>query len=235
MSEKTSSSGSGRCNDGFTLIELLVVVGILALLVALLMPALQSARESARATACRNHLGRLTKAVLLHDLSLRHFPSGGWGDVWLGVAERGSGARQPGGWTFGVLPFFEQVTVLEGVVGVTAGDTASRYGELVSSPITLFSCPSRQSSAARPLPAGSFRAALDTSVSPSIATRSDYAANAGSSASCPPLEICRAIASDPAVSSKSVQICHATGGGGGNAMTVSISAMFGNGGHGNHA
>jgi hypothetical protein len=121
------------------------------------------------------------------------------------------------------------------VAGVTAGDVVARYRALAASPVTLFACPSRRSSSALPLPAGSFRAALDTSVSLSVATRSDYAANAGTSASCPPLTIYRAIASDPAVASKSVQICHATGGGGGNTLTVSISAMFGNGGHGNHS
>jgi prepilin-type N-terminal cleavage/methylation domain-containing protein/prepilin-type processing-associated H-X9-DG protein len=236
MCAKMLSAGSGRRNGGFTLIELLVVVGIVGLLMALLMPAVQSARESARATACRNHVGQLTKAVLAHESSQRHFPSGGWGDAWLAVAERGSDARQPGGWTFGILPFLEQATLMEMVAGVTAGDVVARYRELVASPVTLFACPSRRSSSALPLPAGSFRAALDTSVSLSVATRSDYAANAGTSASCPPLTIYRAIASDPAVASKSVQICHANEGKKeGTTQTVSISAMFGNGGHGNHS
>jgi prepilin-type N-terminal cleavage/methylation domain-containing protein/prepilin-type processing-associated H-X9-DG protein len=235
MSAEMPSSGSARRNGGFTLIELLVVICIIALIVALIIPAVQSARESARVTACRNHLGQLTKAVLLHESSLRYFPSAGWGDAWLGVAERGSDARQPGGWTFGTLPFLEQATLMELVAGVTAGDVVARYRELAASPVTLFACPSRRSSSALPLPAGSFLAALDTPVSLSVATRSDYAANAGTSASCPPLNIYRAIASDPAVASKSVQICHATAGGDGNTITVSISAMFGNGGHGNHS
>lgn len=235
MSAETQGTIRRRRVGGFTMVELLVVVGIVASLLALLMPAVQSAREAARATVCRNHLGQLTKAVLHHESSLRHFPSGGWGDVWLGVAERGSGARQPGGWTFSVLPFLEQTSLMERVAGVTTGDAVSRYRELAATPVALFACPSRRSSAALAIAAGSFRAALDTSVTLTIATRSDYAANAGTSASCPPLEIYRAVASDPAVASKSVQICHTTGGGGGNTMTVSMTAMFGNGGHGNHA
>lgn len=235
MSAEMPSSRAGRRNGGFTLIELLVVTGIAASLVTLLIPAVQSARESARAAACRHHVGQLTKAVLIHESLLRHFPSAGWGDVWLGVAERGSGLRQPGGWTFSSLPFLEQASLLERVAGATTGDVVARYRDLAALPVPLFACPSRRSSSALPLPTGSFRAALDASVSLPVATRSDYAANGGTSASCPPLEIYRAIASDPAVASKSVQICHVTGGGGGNTLTVSISAMFGNGGHGNHS
>jgi prepilin-type N-terminal cleavage/methylation domain-containing protein len=64
MSAEMPSSGSARRNGGFTLIELLIVICIIALIVALIIPAVQSVRESARATACRNHLGQLTKAVL---------------------------------------------------------------------------------------------------------------------------------------------------------------------------
>jgi prepilin-type processing-associated H-X9-DG protein len=234
MSAQMLKTDRRHRNGAYTLIELLVVVGIVASLVALLMPAVQSAREAARATACRNHLGQLTKAMLHHESSLRHFASGGWGDGWLGVAERGSGVRQPGGWTFGILPFLEECALVETVAGVTSGDAVARYRILTATPVSLFACPSRRPSSALPVAASSFRAALDAPVSLAVATRSDYAANAGTSSSCPPLEIYRAVASDPAVASKSVQICHATGGGGGNTVTVSISAMFGNGGHGNH-
>lgn len=221
-------------DGGFTVVELLIVVGIVAVLVALLVPAVQLAREAARATACRHHLGQLSKAAQHHESSLRHLPSGGWSDGWLGVADRGSGVRQPGGWTFSILPFVGQSDLMKRVTDVTSGDAAARYRELAESPVSVFACPSRRSSTALPLAAGSFLVALDTEVSLTRATRSDYAANAGTSASCPPLEIYRAIAADPAVSGKEVQICHVTGGGGGNTLTVSISAMFGNGGHGNH-
>lgn len=231
---RTVSRGLSRFRRGFTLAELLVAVGIVGALVALLLPAVQAAREAARTTACRNHVGQLAKAVLHCEASNGHFPSGGWGDSWLGVEARGAGERQPGGWTFGILPFLGQLPLMQRVAGVTAGDAAARYGELVSTPVGTFSCPSRRSAAALPLPAGSYRVAPDTSVALSRATRSDYAANAGTSASCPPLEIYRAIASDPAVAGKSVQVCHATASGNGNTLMVSLSAMFGMGGHGNH-
>ena len=235
MSAVTHDTLRRRRDSGFTMIELLVVVGIISSLIAILMPAVQSAREAARATACRNHVSQLTKAILHHESSLGYFPSGGWGDAWLGVADRGSGVRQPGGWTFCILPFLEQSALMETVAGVTSADAVARYRILTTTPVSLFACPSRRPSSPLPVAASSFRAALDTTVSLTAATRSDYAANAGTSASCPPLEIYRSVASDPAVASKSVQICHTTGGGGGNTLTVSISAMFGNGGHGNHA
>lgn len=231
----TQTSVRSRRGGGFTLIELIIVVGIVSALLAVLLPAVQSARETARATACRNHLAQLTKAVLHHESSMRHLPSGGWGDAWLGVANRGSGVGQPGGWTFSILPFVEQSGLMETVAGATTGDAVALYRALTATPVSLFACPSRRSSSPLPVAAASFLGALDVSVSLPVATRSDYAANGGTSASCPPLEIYRAIASDPAVASKSVQICHTTGGGGGNTLTVSLSAMFGNGGHGNHS
>ena len=235
MFSELPKSERGGSHGAFTLIEVLVVVGIVASLAALLMPALQASREAARATACRNHVGQLSRAILQHEALLRHFPSGGWSDVWLGVAGRGTDARQPGGWTFSVLPFLEQTALAERVADVTAGDVVARYQEFAASPVSLFSCPSRRSSSPLPVATGNLSAALDASVSLPVATRSDYAANAGTSASCPPLQIYRSIASDPAVSGKSIQICHITGGGGKNTLTVSLSAMFGNGGHGNHS
>jgi len=235
MSAYTSPFVRSRLRHGFTLVELLSVIAIIATLVALLLPAVQAAREAARATACRNHVRQLTTAVLNHESNVRHLPSGGWSDVWLGIADRGSGVGQPGGWTFSILPFMEQSALLETVAGATAEDVAARYQSLMSMPVSLFACPSRRSSAPLPMATSGFRAALGATVSPPVATRSDYAANGGTSASCPPLEIYRSIASDPAVADKKVQICHRMGGGDGNTLPVSISAMFGNGGHGNHA
>lgn len=220
---------------GFTLVELLVVMAIISVLVALLLPAIQSVRESARVTTCRNHVGQLAKAMMHFEAAQQKFPSGGWGDVWLGVAERGGGIQQPGGWTFSILPYLDEETVLDKVAGMSSGDAAARYQDLASSPLPVFACPSRRTS--RPLATAgeSYRGAFDSSFSLPVATRSDYAANAGTSASCPPLEIYKSIASDPLVSGKSIQICHQTGGGGGTTLTVSISAMFGPGGHGNHS
>jgi prepilin-type N-terminal cleavage/methylation domain-containing protein len=222
--------------QGFTLVELLVVMAIITVLMAVLLPAIQSARESSRAAACRNHVGQLAKAMLHYEASQQTFPSGGWGDVWLGVAERGGGIKQPGGWTFSILPFLDEEALLGKVMGISAGDAAGRYQDLASTPLPVFACPSRRTAQALTTAGESYRGAVDTSVSLPTAMRSDYAANGGSSGSCPSLEVYRSIASDPLVSSKSISVCHVTGNnGGGNTLSVSISAMFGNGGHGNHS
>ena len=47
----------------FTLIELVIVIVIFAVMAAMLLPALQPAEAQARATACRDNLGQLGKAV----------------------------------------------------------------------------------------------------------------------------------------------------------------------------
>ena len=47
----------------FTLIELVIVIVIFAVMAAMLLPALQPARAQANATACRDNLGQLGKAV----------------------------------------------------------------------------------------------------------------------------------------------------------------------------
>jgi prepilin-type N-terminal cleavage/methylation domain-containing protein len=215
----------------FTLVELLVVIAIIATLVSLLLPAVQSAREAGRMATCRNNVSQLAKAMLQHESSMSTFPSGGWGNLWLGVAERGSEARQPGGWTYGVLPYLEQINLRNSVENATSATCATAYAQLTASPIPVLACPSRRPAQAIPLAASAtFRTACSTSLALTTATRSDYAANSGSAASCPSLAVLKNLVDDG--SGGSITICHQTGGASaGNTMTVSVNALQG---HANH-
>ena len=136
---------------GFTLVELLVVIAIIGILVSLLLPAVQSAREAARRTQCLNNLKQVGLAFMLHEDSLGHFPTGGWGGPWMGEPDRGFSEDQPGGWIFNILPFIEQGTLREMGSGVT---DPSRRAELFiqrdAIPVTTLVCPSRRAAAAWP-------------------------------------------------------------------------------------
>jgi prepilin-type N-terminal cleavage/methylation domain-containing protein len=202
-----------RYRDGFTLIELLVVLGVVSLLAGMLLPAVQSARESARLTSCRNHITQLSKGLITHESLLQYFPSGGWGPQWLGVAERGNDGSQPGGWVFSVLPYIEEKDLRNAVAGVTSASAESAYAKLVSTAIPIFACPTRRT--ARPLYVSSsiprFSVAGDGSVSPAMATRSDYAINSGVTGPCVPVATYKGVFQSLTSSSynaKKVPLCH---------------------------
>ena len=106
--------------------------------------------------------------------------------MWLGDADRGYGADQPGSWCYSILPFIEQKTVYDlpadGQWNVITTQQRAAAAEMAKKALPLFNCPSRRSPAAYPHPrGGEFVAGLmaynadDTQV----AGRCDYAANAG--------------------------------------------------------
>ena len=159
---------------GFTLVELLVVIAIIGVLVALLLPAVQAAREAARRNECANNLKQLALACLLHEEQLGYFPSGGWGNRWLGDSSRGDGENQPGSWLFSVLPFVEASNVRaygSGLAGIDRENAIAAQNQIV---IPFINCPSRRPPIARPTNVDPYNAARLSSI-----VRSDYAANAG--------------------------------------------------------
>ena len=236
-----------RLPAAFTLIELLTVVGIISVLIGLILPAVQSARESSRRTACKNHLAQLAKGMIQHESQHGYFPTGGWSPDWIGTVDRTTDAGQPGGWTFTLLPFIEEVVLQDAVAGTTPATKQADYGTLCSTPVANFVCPSRRTSKVLPVSnsrwATTFKTSvehIDATVTISSATRVDYAANGGSMGPC--LEMPMA---------KFVQLLSRGGAGGGSGqgqikighrppgnpdncteITVGVSALAG---HANHA
>jgi prepilin-type N-terminal cleavage/methylation domain-containing protein len=167
---------------GFTLVELLVVIAIIGVLVALLLPAIQAAREAARRTQCGNNMKELALAAQSHHDTQKIFPTGGWGWFYVGDADRGFDQDQPGGWTFGLLPYMEQAQ-LRSRCGDGNRDTISqgqKLGalELSRQLVPHWWCPSRRPQNVHPKPAGGNGYANNAATATDgriIAARTDYA------------------------------------------------------------
>jgi len=179
------ADASTRPHAGMTLVELLVVVAIIATLIGLLLPAVQSARESARRTQCFSHLKQVALACLAHEQARGTLPSGGWGGQWTGDPDRGFDERQPGGWVFNILPWVEQGGLRDLGAGMADAEAkANAAGSRLTTPVPLFTCPSRRPPGVFPVRSGLefWTVAVPTSVKRRVETlaRGDYAANMGS-------------------------------------------------------
>ncbi|QDU54421.1 DUF1559 domain-containing protein [Aeoliella mucimassa] len=161
---------------GFTLVELLVVIAIIGILVALLLPAVQSAREAARRASCQNNLRQVAIAMHSHNDAQGHLPSGGWGYVWTGDADRGSGRRQPGGWAFCILPYLEQTSLNQLGRGASEQQKRVLAAEVASTPIASLNCPSRRALGLYPY-GGSHE--VRNAEPAEMVFKTDYGANAG--------------------------------------------------------
>jgi prepilin-type N-terminal cleavage/methylation domain-containing protein/prepilin-type processing-associated H-X9-DG protein len=151
---------SKRKRTAFTLVELLVVIAIIGVLIALLLPAVQAAREAARRSDCQSRLKQIGIAVQNHVDAIKVFPTGG--DGWsadikyfvtppaVGAALPPNGAKPNGPnkqgvcWAFQILPYIEQSAIRQ----------ITHRGELATSVIPGYFCPSRRSPTAAPSPVG---------------------------------------------------------------------------------
>ncbi len=161
---------------GFTLVELLVVIAIIGILVALLLPAIQAAREAARRTECANNLKQIGLGAMNHEASHGFMPSGGWGFLWLGHPERGTGPRQPGGWIYQVLPFVEKANIHDLGAGTGPLEFRKTNLERIATPLPMFHCPSRRAARAYPW-VPNYTPRLSGRIKE--ACRNDYAINGG--------------------------------------------------------
>ena len=154
---------------GFTLIELLVVIAIIAILIGLLLPAVQKVREAASRLQCTNNLKQMSLGVHGHHDVFNRFPSGGWGWYWVGIAGRGTGKDQPGGWVYSMLPFVEQKALFE--LGGASGSAADQAGnsKRCETTVGLYNCPSRRDRG--PYPNGMGYSYFETSPTPAMMAR----------------------------------------------------------------
>lgn len=166
-----------RARRGFTLVELLVVIAIIGILVALLLPAIQAARESARRSQCINNLKQLGLAGHQFADTYKFLPSAGWGDWWVGCPDQAMGERQPGSWAYQLLGFIEESNRAGMGRGFKCGDPNSRaaIGQMVSTPVSVFYCPSRRAAQAYPHSPRDIR----NYDPPPLGGKSDYAGNIG--------------------------------------------------------
>jgi prepilin-type N-terminal cleavage/methylation domain-containing protein len=168
--------------DGFTLVELLVVIAIIGILVALLLPAIQAAREAARRSQCKNNLKQLALGILNHYDVQKHFPTGGWGWLYVGDPDRGYGKDQPGGWIYNILPFIEEGRLhdmaSDGNPSALTTPQTTATQDLLAHPITIINCPTRRPTAAYPYNNPNGVGILNSRM-PTVCGRSDYAINSG--------------------------------------------------------
>jgi prepilin-type N-terminal cleavage/methylation domain-containing protein/prepilin-type processing-associated H-X9-DG protein len=143
---RSSRFRANRPRAGFTLVELLVVIAIIGLLVALLLPAIQATRETARQMECSNHLKQLSLACVHHEAAEKHFPTGGWlgAGLWIGDPDLGYGTKQPGGWTYNILPFMELKSLHDHGLGANATQKKTILADMAQTVLGVFYCPSRR-------------------------------------------------------------------------------------------
>lgn len=167
---------------GFTLVELLVSLAIIGLMVGLLIPAVQAIRESARRSQCRSNLRDLGLAAQNFVTTYRQLPTGGWGYQWQGFADVGTLQKQPGSWTYSLLPFLEQGSLYS--LGRYRDPVAQRDQDLrerLLTPVPEYNCPSRRLGRPFQFAADCPSCAVPIGVSGPLTgtVRGDYASNAG--------------------------------------------------------
>ena len=176
---------STRCTrqrKGFTLVELLVVITIIGMLMALLLPAVQNAREAARVSQCNNNLAQMGRACLGMEAERGHFPSAGCTWRWQGDADAGPSVAQPGGWSYSILPYMEQMATFmlssDGQIMTITEQQKRGAATCYQALIPTFTCITRRPCKLRSI--GSIPGINANAPDGNMGMRGDYAGNFGS-------------------------------------------------------
>ena len=102
------------------------MIAIIAILVSLLLPAVNAAREAARRMQCINNLRQLGLAAECSREHASSLPIGRLGKEWTADPNLGTGKTQPGSWLFNVLPYMEEGSLYELMMGANAEARFSR-------------------------------------------------------------------------------------------------------------
>ena len=175
---RISAARFHRPKKGFNVIELLVITTIVGVTLMLLVPVIQRSRETARRMQCYNNLKQLALACNEHEATLRFFPSGGWPgpNYWHGDPDLGYGKKQPGGWTYTILPFLEYKALHDYGIGKTPLQKKSIFIQATQTAVEEYYCPSRRQPLAYPV-AGSMMWQPMNMDQAATGARIDYAAN----------------------------------------------------------
>lgn len=155
-----------------------MVITIIGTLISLLLPAVQAVREAARRMQCQNNLKQLGLAALSHQSAVGHLPSGGWGCMWIGDPDRGSGWRQPGGWAYNVLPYLDQQALHDLQLGKTGQARRDAAAQMMQTPLAVLHCPTRRPTSLYPISDPS-QIPYHYATQVDKAARTDYAGNEG--------------------------------------------------------
>jgi prepilin-type N-terminal cleavage/methylation domain-containing protein/prepilin-type processing-associated H-X9-DG protein len=126
-----------RRRAAFTLIELLVVMSVISILIGLLLPAVQKVRERAALTQGLNNLKQIITAVHMHNDTYQALPTNGLATNPIFPDPTISGPKQPGPWTWQILPFLEQQNIVEGALAAPTNGASYAYK------VKTYLCPSR--------------------------------------------------------------------------------------------
>ena len=120
-------------------------------------------------------------AWLNHESSLGFLPSSGWGWRWQGDPDRGYGKSQPGGWAYDILAYMEEQQLRDLGKGMEDSMKGQAMLTVVSTPISIFNCPTRREARTYPKSKGGVLGEnlAECQEGRCNVARSDYRANSG--------------------------------------------------------